>query len=247
MRIDLNADVGEGQDDLPIFALVSSVSIACGAHAGDEATMERSVAEAVRLGVAIGAHPGYPDREGFGRRALSLTPDELRASLVEQIARLGRVATRQGANLAHVKPHGALYNSSADDQALARLIAESVRAADPSLRLIGLAGSASLAAASEAGLGSVAEAFADRRYLASGRLASRSLPDALIVDPDEAAVQAVAIATGEPIHTGEGSRISISAQTICVHADTPGAVEKAEAIRRALTRAGVEVRAPENS
>lgn len=241
MNIDLNADVGEGHDDLPIFSLVTSVNVACGAHAGDEATMDRCVREAARLGVVVGAHPGYPDREGLGRRATGMAPDELRRSLIEQINALARVAEGHGVRLAHVKPHGALYNQAADDHAVAEVVAEAVRAADPSLRLVGLAGSVLLAVASDAGLVVAAEAFADRRYLSGGRLAPRERAGALIVDPVEAASQALALATGEAIATLDGDELTVSAETICLHADTPGAVEIARAIRRALDRSGVQV------
>ena len=241
MRIDLNADVGEGHDDFAITPLVTSVNVACGAHAGDEATMIRSVREAARLGVVVGAHPGYPDREGHGRRGISMSPDELHGSLVNQIRGLAVIAEGQGVRLAHVKPHGALYNEGADDRTLSALVANAVKVVDANLRLVGLAGSALLAAASDAGLSVAAEAFADRRYLNNGRLASRDHPDALIVDAQEAAAQAVAIATGEAITTIEGVDLRVSAETVCVHADTAGAVEITRAIRRALDRAGVQV------
>lgn len=243
MRIDLNADVGEGHDDLPIFTLVTSVSVACGAHAGDEATMDRCVREAARLGVVVGAHPGYPDREGKGRRGLAVSPAELHDSLIEQIRALARICLLHGVPLAHVKPHGALYNRAADDRTLADVVAEAVRAADPALRLIGLAGSVLVAAASDAGLSVAAEAFADRRYLATGRLASRDHPDALIVDPAEAARQAVALATAEEIATMDGGILKVRAETICVHADTPGAVDIARAVRLSLKEADVQVSA----
>jgi len=243
MRIDMNADVGEGNDDLAIFPLVTSVSVACGAHAGDEATMDRCVREAARLGVVVGAHPGYPDREGKGRRVLRVSPSELHDSLLQQIRTLSRICGLHGVPLAQVKPHGALYNRAADDRTLAEVVAEAVKAADPTLRLVGLAGSALLAAASDARLSVAAEAFADRRYLATGRLASREHPDALIVDPAEAARQAVALATGEEIGTLEGDFLKVRAETICIHADTPGAVDIARAVRRSLKEAGVQVAA----
>ncbi len=241
MRIDLNADVGEGYDDLAIFPLVTSVSVACGAHAGDEATMVRSVREAAGLGVVVGAHPGFPDREGQGRRSLTVSPAELHDSLIEQIRALARICSLHGVPLSHVKPHGALYNQGADDPALARVVASAVKTVDLSLRLVGLAGSELLVAASEAGLSVAAEAFADRRYLSDGRLAPREHPDALILDPDEAATQALALATGDAVSTLDGVGLRVSAQTICVHADTAGAIEIAKSIRRALDRAGVQV------
>lgn len=243
MEIDLNADVGEGYEDLAIFPLVSSVSIACGAHAGDDETMARSVAEAARLGLAVGAHPGYPDRAGFGRDAMDIAADDLRRSLAEQIGTLARVAAEHGVRLSHVKPHGALYNTGSADAALASVVVDAIREAAPRLRLFGPPGSALIEAASRAGLEGVAEAFADRRYLPDGRLAPRSRADALLSNPKEAAAQAVALATGEPVKTIGGGTIRLDARTVCVHADTPGALEITRAIRGALERAGVEVRA----
>lgn len=243
MEIDLNADVGEGHEDVPIFPLVTSVSVACGAHAGDEATMSRSVVEAARFGVVVGAHPGYPDRDGFGREAMEIPAEDLRRSLVEQIRTLARIAEGRGVRLAHVKPHGALYNLGAEDPALAAVIVAAIEEVDQSLRVIGPPGSSLLDAAARAGLPQSAEAFADRRYLPTGRLAPRVRADALILDPDEAASQAIALASGAPIPTLGGATILLAAQTVCVHADTPGALEIARAVRSALEGAGVRVRA----
>lgn len=239
MSIDLSADVGEGADDLPIFPLISSVSIACGAHAGDEETMERCIAEAKRLSIAIGAHPGYPDREGFGRRLIPMSDRDLAETLREQIATLRRICARNQVALTHVKPHGALYNEAAIDHRLAVSVAEAIK--DAGLILIGLAGSKLLQAAVEAGLETAAEGFADRRYMADGTLAPRSLDGSLIEDPAEAAAQAVAIATGKPIQDVDGSPLLIEAQTICLHSDTPGALAIARGVRDALERAGVRV------
>jgi 5-oxoprolinase (ATP-hydrolysing) subunit A len=244
MIVDLNADVGEGADDLPIFPLVTSVSIACGAHAGDEATMERCVAEAKRLGVSIGAHPGYPDRAGFGRDPISIEPAALRATLVEQLRTLDAVCRNQGARLRHVKPHGALYNQAAVDPALAATIVAAMRDADPSLALVALAGSAMIDAARAGGVTAFAEAFADRRYAPDGTLAPRGTPGALIEDPATAAAQALAIARGEPITATDGSTIVVDARSICLHADTPGALAIATAVRRTLEDAGIEVAPP---
>lgn len=239
--IDLNADVGEGYDDLPILPLVTSISVACGAHAGDDATMDRAVAEAVRLGVGVGAHPSYPDREGFGRRRMSITPGALRDSLVEQLATLASVAARHGVRIRHVKPHGALYNAAADDEVLSATVAEAVRAHDPALAVVALAGSVLLRVAAEAGLRAVPEAFADRRYTDVGRLAPRSEGDALITDPEHAAAQAGAIASGEAVIAIDGTPLRIGARTVCVHADTPGAVAIARAVRREMERRDVAV------
>lgn len=241
MKIDLSADVGEGADDLPLFPVLTSVSVACGAHAGDETTMQRCVEEAKRLGIDIGAHPGYPDREGFGRRVIPMQAGELRDTLVAQIGTLRVVCTRNDARLTHVKPHGALYNQAADDFALAGTIAEAIRDAGEDLAIVGLAGSRMLEAGSEAGVAIVAEAFADRRYMAGGRLAPRSLEGSVIDDPAEAAAQAVALATGQVIKDIHGGPLLIEAETICLHSDTPGALDIARAVRAALERAGVRV------
>ncbi|TMK20887.1 MAG: 5-oxoprolinase subunit PxpA [Actinobacteria bacterium] len=241
MRVDLSADVGEGADDLPLFPLLTSVSVACGAHAGDEPTMRACVAEARRLGVAVGAHPGYPDREHFGRAEMTMLSSDLIATIDEQVRALGRVCGEAGVPLRHVKPHGALYNQAAFDGSLAETIAEAVRRVDTDLVLVGLAGSVMLAVASDAGIRVAAEAFADRRYRADGTLASRGSPDALIDDPAAAAAQAVAIARGEPIRTVDGTSLAITAGTICLHSDTPGALDIAHAVRRGLESAGVEV------
>jgi 5-oxoprolinase (ATP-hydrolysing) subunit A len=239
VKIDLNADVGEGADDLPIIPLVTSISVACGAHAGDEETMRRCIAEAKRLGVAVGAHPGYPDREGFGRRRLQMSPDDLAASLTEQIRTLAAVAAGLDTRLSHVKPHGALYNAAAADDELSQTVVRAVR--DTGLRLFGLAGSRMLQAAQVAGVPVVAESFADRRYLADGTLAPRDRAGALIEDPQTAARQALALALGNPIETADGGAIRIESDTICLHADTPGALAIATAVREALDDAGVEV------
>lgn len=241
MRIDLSADVGEGADDFPIFPLVTSVSVACGAHAGDEDTMDRCVAEAKRLGVAVGAHPGYPDREGFGRRPLDISDEDLTATLLDQIAALRRVCDRSAVPLSHVKPHGALYNGAALDASVAAIVARAVGKAGPGLILVGLAGSEMIRAAANAGIPAAGEAFADRRYMPDASLAPRGLTDALITEPSAAAAQAVAIARGEPVEALGGRSLRIEAATICLHADTPGAADIARAVRDALDRAGVEV------
>jgi 5-oxoprolinase (ATP-hydrolysing) subunit A len=241
VTIDVSADVGEGADDLPLFEFVTSVSVACGAHAGDAQTMDACVAEAARRGVSVGAHPGYPDREGFGRRAMELSDEELSATLREQIETLRAVCRRHGVPLAHVKPHGALYNEAARDASLARTIARAVAGAGEGAALVGLAGSAMLDAAKDEGVAAVAEAFADRRYRSDGTLAPRSLAGALIEVPAAAAAQALAIARGEPVATVDGTALSIRAETICLHADTPGAIANARAVRAALEGAGVRV------
>jgi UPF0271 protein len=245
-RTDLNADVGEsfgawsiGSDEA-LIPLVTSVNVACGAHAGDPATILRTVALAGRHGVAVGAHPGYPDLAGFGRRDLDMSPDDLRASLVVQVGAILAAATVAGVPVRHVKPHGALYNRSARDEELAATVAAAIRGLDAGLALVGLAGSRSIDAARVAGLPVLAEAFADRRYEADGSLRSRSLPGALL-GPDEAAAQAVSIARDGRVTAGDGSRLIVDADTLCIHGDSPGAVEIAVAVRAALAAASVAV------
>ena len=247
-RIDLNADVGEsfgpwpmGTDD-ELIPLVSSVNIACGAHAGDAATILRTVALAEAHGVAIGAHPGYPDLAGFGRRELAMTAPDLRASLIVQIGAVQAAARVAGTTVGHVKPHGALYNRAARDPGLAMTIAMAVRDLDPTLVLVGLAGSASITAGREAGLTVAAEAFADRRYEADGSLRSRQRPGALLSAVD-AAAQALAIVRDGWVETGDGSRLAVRADTICIHGDSPDAAVIARAVVAALEAAAIRIEA----
>ena len=241
LRIDLNADVGEGYDDRSLMPFLTSVNVACGGHAGDARSMADTVAAAYRLGLVIGAHPSYPDREHFGRREIVLPPAELEASIVDQIAALERVAKVEGARLDHVKPHGALYNRAARDLELARVVARAVRAVSSRLKVVGLCGSALLEAAREIGLPALAEAFADRRYAADGSLAPRTLAGSLIEDPAEAADQALHIVQQGELVSIDGARVALSADTLCVHSDTPGASAIARAVRERLREAGVEV------
>ncbi len=245
MRIDLNGDVGEGFDDGAFIPLLSSVNVACGAHAGDATTIEATIRLASAASVAVGAHPGYPDREGFGRRDLDMSPDELETSIVDQVTLTASVAARCGAELRHVKAHGALYNRAARDPAVAWPIARAVRRVSAGLALVGPPGSALLAAAVAAGLRPVAEAFADRAYETDGSLRSRSLPGAVHTDPAVAARQAVAIARDRRVVAFDGSALEMQAETICLHGDTPGAVEHARAVRAALEQADVSIGAIE--
>jgi UPF0271 protein len=246
--IDLNADVGESFGPWPMGAdetlvpLVSSVNIACGAHAGDATTILRTAALAVRHGVAIGAHPGYPDLAGFGRRDLDLTPDELRATIVVQVGAVIAGARVAGAPVRHVKPHGAMYNRAARDLAMAETIASAIRDLDPALVLVGLAGSASIDAARAVGLRVAEEGFADRRYEPDGSLRPRRLAGALL-GPADAAAQAVSIAREGVVTATDGSTVAVRADTICVHGDGPDAVETARAVRAALAGAGIAVAA----
>lgn len=248
LAIDLNADVGEsfgawtvGADE-DLIPLVTSVNIACGAHAGDPMTILRTVELAAGHGVAIGAHPGYPDLAGFGRRDLELPPDELRASLIVQVGAIQAAARVVGVEVGHVKPHGALYNRAARDPELASAVAETIREIDSTLVLVGLAGSASVDAGRAIGLRVLEEAFADRRYEPDGSLRSRRLPDALL-DREAAAVQAVTIARDGCVRASDDTTVAVHADTLCVHGDSPDAVATARAVREALARAGVAVRA----
>ena len=245
-RIDLNADVGEsfgpwpmGADD-ELVPLVSSVNIACGAHAGDPATILRTVELAARHGAAIGAHPGYPDLAGFGRRDLAMTAADLRASLIAQVGAIQAAARVVGTSVRHVKPHGALYNRAAADEAIATTIAEAIRDLDPTLVLVGLAGSSSVAAGRAAGLAVSEEGFADRRYEADGSLRSRQLPGALL-DPSDAAAQAVAIVRDRSVRADDGSKLAVNADTICIHGDSPDALGVARAVVAALGAAGIRI------
>lgn len=251
LRIDLNADVGEGPGadgldvDAALIPLVSSVNIACGGHAGDAATMERAVRIALGAGVAIGAHPGYPDRAGFGRRIIPMSSRELEATIVTQVLALTAVASAAGATIRHVKPHGALYNLAATDPSIAGVVATAVRRCSPGLVLVGLAGSAGLAAAQGAGLATAAEAFPDRAYEPDGRLRSRALPEAVLLDSEVVGRRALAMAVEGRIVTTDGTRLAVDADTLCLHGDTPGAVGHARAVRAALEAAGCRIAALE--
>ena len=241
--MDLNADVGEGAgQDETLIALVSSVNVACGAHAGDEATIRRTVELARAHGRAVGAHPGYPDRAGFGRRPLAIGAAELRASIVDQVRLVLAIARDLGQPLVHVKPHGSLYNDAARDRSLADLVAGAVHDVSPGLTLVGLAGSQSLRAGRAAFLRVAAEAFADRAYEADGSLRSRELPGAVHDQPAQAAGQALSIARDRRVRAWDGSWLSLEADTLCIHGDSPGPVAMARAVRAALEGAGIEVR-----
>ncbi len=225
MKIDLNCDMGELEDaahEAALMALVTSANIACGAHAGDLATMERTARLALEQGVRIGAHPGYPDRENFGRLELAMSEAEVAQTVYEQIGLLDSVVTRLGGAVAYVKPHGALYNVAVHNPEVARAIAEGAARWNPDALLFGLAASPMLDVWRAMGMRVAGEAFADRRYEPDGTLRSRKLPGALITDPAEAAAQAMHLAN------------SGLAETICVHGDTPGAVAILRACRDAL-------------
>ena len=242
-RVDLNCDLGEGGDyDEAILDYVTSANIACGFHAGDPGVMRRTVELAAKKGVGLGAHPGLRDREGFGRRIVQLDPEEAFDLTLYQIGALQAFAALQGARLVHVKPHGALYNMAARDAALAEALAKAVHSADPKLVLVGLAGSELVKAARRAGLRAAEEAFADRGYQADGSLTPRGQPGALIGEPGEAARRGVRMVKERKVTAVDGTDLSISADSICVHGDTPGALELVRALREALLREGIEIR-----
>ncbi len=243
MSIDLNSDLGEGAGtEDAIMPLVTSANIACGAHAGDEPTMRRTVALALRHGVAIGAHPGYRDAANFGRVALEVAPDALLADVRVQLGLLRRVVGESGAKLAHVKAHGALYNQGERDDAVAATIAEAVRAFDEDLVLFAPPGSAMERAAKRLGIRVAREGFADRAYEPDGTLRSRRLPASVHTDPAVAAEQAVSIARDQRVRTSDGGTLALEVDTICIHGDGPNAPAIARAVRGALTAAGIDVR-----
>jgi UPF0271 protein len=230
--------------DTAILESVTSANIACGFHAGDPTTMRRTIRAAMERGVAIGAHPGLPDLAGFGRRRMDITPQEAFDLVAYQIGALAALTKAEGAALRHVKAHGALYNMAATDAALATAIAEAVHAIDPALVLYGLAGSQLIAAGRRVSLRTVSEVFADRAYMRDGTLAPRSQPGSVIADADQAIRQAVLLATiGQVATLPNGDPITVEAQTLCIHSDTPHAADHARQIRAALEAAGVAVRA----
>ena len=242
MRIDLNCDMGEGiGDDEELFPRITSANIACGFHAGDPTIMRASVRAAVKHGVAIGAHPGLPDRENFGRIARPVTPDEAYGMVLYQIGALQAIARAEKGEVVHVKPHGALYNMAAVDAELADGIARAVVAADRRMVLVGLSGSELIRAGERAGLPTGSEVFADRAYLSDGTLAPRDQPGAMITDIDAVVHQSVRLAVEQRVKTLDGKDLIVRAETICVHGDGPDALQFVKAIRKALKAAGVVI------
>ena len=245
--IDLNADLGEGCDgDDELLEIVSSANVACGGHAGDAETMAATVRLAVVNGVTVGAHPGYPDREGFGRVSGFLDGDELYESLTEQVNALADIAAPLGARLAHVKPHGALYNDAVANRELADVIARVTAEAPGTPAMMGMAGSAMQAAAEQHELEFIAEGFVDRAYEPDGTLVPRSEPNAVHTDLNVATTQALRLAQDSEVTARDGSVITVTAETLCIHGDTPGAAAAARAVRNVLESQGVEVRAGTN-
>jgi UPF0271 protein len=245
LRVDLNCDLGEGgAHDAVLMPLITSANIACGGHAGDEATMRATIRLAREHGVAIGAHPGLADRANFGRVEQPLTPAEARALVLAQTERLQRLAEELGGMVTHVKPHGALYNMAARDAALAQAVAGAVYEADSRLTLVGLAGSRLTEAGQAAGLRVLHEVFADRTYQADGSLTPRSRADALITDGELVVGQVLRMVREGRVRATDGSEVEIRADTICLHGDGPNPVLFARELRRELESAGVEIRRP---
>jgi UPF0271 protein len=250
VRIDLNADMGEAFGvyplgrDAELLAFVTSANVACGFHAGDPAVMDRTVALAVAARVAVGAHPGFPDLRGFGRRRVDADPADVERDVLYQVGALQAFARAHGTRVVHVKPHGALYNQAAEEEEIARAVARGVARSGRDLLLVGLATTEVMRRTAEAeGLRFAAEAFADRRYERDGTLQSRRVPGSVITDPAAAADQAVRIARDGVVVAVDGTEVRLRADTLCLHGDNPEAVANARTVRQALERAGVEVRA----
>lgn len=243
--IDLNADLGENapdrvvSDDDAMLAVVTSANVSCGAHAGTPDGIRATLSAAARRGVVVGAHPGYEDREGFGRCAIEIDPAALQESVERQLHALHALAA--GTAVRYVKPHGALYNAAVADARRAEAVVAAVRAVDPSLAVLGLPGSALLAAAERAGLATAAEAFADRGYLPSGALAPRGGAGALLHDPDAVARRVLRLVQDGVIEAVDGTAVRVRADSVCVHGDSPGAVAMATAVRALLEREGVRI------
>ncbi len=245
LPIDLNCDMGESYgaflvgNDAALFPLITSCNIACGFHGGDPLHIENTIKGALAHGVRIGAHPGYPDLQGFGRRYMRLQENELKAALRYQIAALKGMTESLGGRLAYVKPHGALYNTAAEDEREARIVAETVRDFGAGLALMGLAGSIMEAEARKTNIPFIPEAFADRRYGDNGKLLPRSVSGSVIHDPETAARQAHAIAIQKGVYSNTGAWLPIKAQSLCVHGDNPNALEILKGIWETVRRLGV--------
>ena len=250
--VDLNADAGEAfghwrvADEDALFPSLTSTNLACGFHAGDPLTMQRSVWRAKRFGVAVGAHPGFPDLVGFGRRDLAASPEEVRADVLYQLGALAAFLRAEGMTMHHVKAHGALYFKMMREPETARAVAEAVATFDAGLPLVVLAGAGGAVMQTEAaatGLRVVTEAFPDRAYLKDGRLAPRTVEGALLSDPERIAERAVEMATGAQLAALDGGSVVLAADTLCLHGDHPQAAQTAQAVRRALAEAEIAVRA----
>jgi 5-oxoprolinase (ATP-hydrolysing) subunit A len=247
MSVDLNADLGEGfgvwrlGDDDAMLDIVTSANVACGFHAGDPAGLVRTCRAAAERGVRIGAQVSYRDLAGFGRRFIDAEPEDLRADVIYQIGALQAIAHSAGSTVSYVKPHGALYNSIVTHHDQAAAVAAAVHAVDPGLPVLGLAGSAFFDAATELGLRTVAEAFADRAYRPDGQLVSRREPGAVLDDPAEIADRVSTMVQHGRVSVADGTSIAITVESVCVHGDSPGAVRIAQAVRERLRADGTEL------
>lgn len=247
--VDLNSDLGEAFGahrvgfDEELFELISSANVACGFHGGDPRVMERTVAAAKARGVAVGAHPGFPDLVGFGRRQMQVTADEARTDTLYQVAALDGFCRAAGVTMQHVKAHGAFYNAAVKDRALADAIAAGVAAFDRGLVMLAQPGTHLFAAAEAAGLPTAREGFIDRAYNADGTLVSRLLPGAVVTDPGEAAERALRLVLEGRLRAIDGTDLDLAVDSLCIHSDTPGAVAILSRVRRDLEAAGVEIRA----
>ena len=246
-HIDLNCDMGEGETDASaaldreLMRLISSCSIACGGHAGSEHTMRRTAASALDAGLRIGAHPSYPDRENFGRQSMSILGSALSVAITEQIAALKAIVTELGGQLSFVKPHGALYNDMARDAELTSLVVTTIREFDPTLKIMGLAGSHCRAICEDLAMPFLGEAFADRRYADDGQLSPRSQNGAVITEPETAVTQILSIVEHARVESINGKWLPLQAQSICVHSDTPGALEHLRLISNHLIARGLTI------
>ena len=249
IEMDLNCDMGESfgnyeiGHDKDIFPFITSSNIACGFHAGDPVHMEKTISLAMSHGVQIGAHPGYPDLQGFGRRSMKIAADELTSILKYQIAAIKGVTESLGGRLIYVKPHGALYNDAVGDFDIAQAVMAAMHAIDDQLFLLGLAGSSMAEWAAEKSIPFVAEAFADRRYEDDGTLRSRSLPGSVLTEPQKATEQVLNIVKQQKVSTYSGSDIPMAAQTICIHGDNPNAVAILRQIDLAFEKNGIQKKA----
>lgn len=247
--IDLNSDLGEsfGQwsmgDDTAMLEIVTSANVACGFHAGDPAGILRTLKAAVAKGVTIGAHVAYPDLVGFGRRNMDIASDELTADVIYQIGALQALATAAGTSVRYVKPHGALYNTIAHDTCQALAVIEAIRAVDSKLVLVALAGSPLIDLARSEGLTCIAEAFADRAYTPQGTLVSRREPGAVLHDAEQVAQRMLRLVETGTVEAIDGSLTAVQADSICVHGDSPGAIQMAREVRQLLERSGVSLQA----
>lgn len=244
MKVDLNADLGEGcGSDAALLQLVSSANIACGFHAGDAQTMRECVREALKNGVAVGAHPSFPDRDNFGRTAMQLPPETVYAQTLYQCGALAAIVRAEGGRMQHVKPHGMLYNQAAVDPQLAEAIARAVRDCDPELILVGLASSELIRAAKRVNLATREEVFADRGYQDDGTLVPRSLPGALIADEEIALAQTLEMVLSGKVKSVNGHDVALRAQTVCLHGDGEHALAFARRLREAFDQRGIVVSA----